>query len=74
LAPRVRVNAVAPGLTATDMTAAMPQKVLEKLVSRVPMGRMGTPGEVAAEVVALLDDATAYVTGQVRYVCGGRSM
>jgi NAD(P)-dependent dehydrogenase (short-subunit alcohol dehydrogenase family) len=74
LAPRVRVNAVAPGLIATDMTAAMPERVLDKLVSRVPAARMGTPAEVADEVVALLGPSTGYVTGQVRYVCGGRSL
>jgi 3-oxoacyl-[acyl-carrier protein] reductase len=74
LAPRVRVNAVAPGLIATEMTAAMPERVLDKLISRVPAGRMGLPEEVAAEVVALLGSATTYVTGQVRYVCGGRSI
>lgn len=74
LAPRVRVNAVAPGLIATDMTAAMPDKVLDKLVSRVPLARMGEPAEVATAVAELLGPSSAYVTGQTVYVCGGRSI
>lgn len=74
LAPRVRVNAVSPGLIATDMTAAMPEQVLEKLVARVPLERMGTPDEVAGQVAFLLGPSSAYVTGQIVYVCGGRSI
>jgi 3-oxoacyl-[acyl-carrier protein] reductase len=74
LAPRVRVNAVSPGLIATDMTAAMPEQVLAKLVARVPLARMGRPEEVAEQVAHLLGPASAYVTGQVVYVCGGRSI
>jgi 3-oxoacyl-[acyl-carrier protein] reductase len=74
LAPRVRVNAVAPGLIATDMTAAMPEHVLGKLVARVPLARMGEPAEVAVAVADLLGPSSAYVTGQTVYVCGGRSI
>ena len=73
LAPRVRVNAVAPGLIATPMTAAMPPHVLEKLVGRVPLGRAGDPADVAAQIAFLLSDGAGYVTGQTVYVCGGRS-
>lgn len=74
LAPRVRVNAIAPGLIRTPMTAAMPSKVLGKLVNRIPLGRMGEPADVAATVAHLLSDDAAYITGQVVYVCGGRSL
>jgi NAD(P)-dependent dehydrogenase (short-subunit alcohol dehydrogenase family) len=74
LAPRIRVNAVAPGLTASEMTKAMPEKVLTKLVDAIPMGRMAEPSEIAGVVSTLLSPATGYVTGQVLVACGGRSL
>jgi NAD(P)-dependent dehydrogenase (short-subunit alcohol dehydrogenase family) len=74
LAPRVRVNAVAPGLIATDMTAAMPEKVRDKLVAAVPLQRMGQPAEVAETVAYLCSSRSDYVTGQVLIACGGRSL
>jgi 3-oxoacyl-[acyl-carrier protein] reductase len=73
-APRVRVNAVAPGFVATEMTAAMPDEVRDKLVARVPAGRMGQPEEIAAAVAWLLGPEAGYVTGQTVVVCGGRSI
>ena len=73
-APAVRVNAVAPGLIDTPMTAAMPGDVLEKLVARVPAGRIGSPEDVAAAVARLCSADAGYVTGQVLFVCGGRSI
>jgi NAD(P)-dependent dehydrogenase (short-subunit alcohol dehydrogenase family) len=73
-APRVRVNAMAPSLVDTPMTQAMPPEVLEKLVSRIPAGRIGSPEDVA-ELVAFLASAEAgYITGQVVLACGGRSL
>ncbi len=74
LAPKVRVNAVAPSLTASEMTLAMPEKVLTKMVASIPMGRMGEPHEIAETVAALASPAMAYVTGQVLVACGGRSL
>ncbi|MBX6342851.1 MAG: SDR family oxidoreductase, partial [Thermomicrobiaceae bacterium] len=74
LAPRVRVNAVAPGLIATEMTMAMPEHVRQRLVERIPLGRMGVPAEVASVVAFLVSDAASYVTGQVVLICGGRSV
>jgi 3-oxoacyl-[acyl-carrier protein] reductase len=73
-APRVRVNAVAPGFIATEMTAAMPDDVRDKLVARVPADRMGRPEEIAAAVAWLLGPESDYVTGQTLVVCGGRSV
>jgi 3-oxoacyl-[acyl-carrier protein] reductase len=73
-APRVRTNAVAPGLIDTPMTQAMPPDVLEKLVAKVPAGRIGTPDDIAAAVAFLASDAGSYVNGQVLTVCGGRSI
>jgi NAD(P)-dependent dehydrogenase (short-subunit alcohol dehydrogenase family) len=74
LAPRVRVNAIAPSLTASEMTLAMPDKVLNKMIASIPLGRMGEPEEIAATVAALASEDMAYVTGQVVVACGGRSL
>ena len=74
LAPRIRVNAVAPGLIETAMTAAMPPEVLAGLVQRIPVGRPGRPEEVADLVAFLLSDQAAYITGEVYIIGGGRSL
>jgi NAD(P)-dependent dehydrogenase (short-subunit alcohol dehydrogenase family) len=73
-APRVRVNAVAPSLVDTPMTQAMPPDVLAKMIARIPAGRIGTPDDVAGIVAFLASPAAAYVTGQVIFACGGRSV
>jgi 3-oxoacyl-[acyl-carrier protein] reductase len=74
LAPRVRVNAIAPSLTASEMTRAMPDKVLDKMIASIPLGRMAEPREIAETIAALASPAMAYVTGQVVVACGGRSL
>jgi 3-oxoacyl-[acyl-carrier protein] reductase len=74
LAPRVRVNAIAPSLTASEMTRAMPEKVLDKMIASIPLGRQAEPEEIAETIAALASTATAYVTGQVLVACGGRSL
>ena len=67
----VRVNAVAPGYIATDMTASLPDKVKETFLEKIPLKRMGTPQDVAAAVLFLASDDSAYITGQVLPVDGG---
>ncbi|MDR1307957.1 MAG: 3-oxoacyl-[acyl-carrier-protein] reductase [Treponema sp.] len=70
----VRVNAVAPGFVGTDMTAGLPDKVKETMLEQIPLKRMGTPGDIAAAVLFLASDASAYITGQVLAVDGGMFM
>jgi NAD(P)-dependent dehydrogenase (short-subunit alcohol dehydrogenase family) len=74
LAPRVRVNAIAPGLIGTEMAMAIPDEVLEKMVSAIPLDRMGTPDEIANVVWFLLTPLSSYITGEVIVVGGGRSL
>jgi 3-oxoacyl-[acyl-carrier protein] reductase len=74
LASRIRVNAVAPGLTASEMTKAMPEQALDKLVVAIPMERMAEPREIADVVAMLGGPGAGYVTGQVLVACGGRSI
>ena len=68
------MSAVAPGLIATEMTNAMPEHVLDRLVAAVPTGRMGQPAEIAETVAFLASERASYVTGQVLVACGGRSL
>jgi 3-oxoacyl-[acyl-carrier protein] reductase len=66
----ILVNSVAPGFIETDMTAALPDEARARILERVPLGRMGTPDEVA-EVVAFLASRATYVHGTVIHVNGG---
>jgi 3-oxoacyl-[acyl-carrier protein] reductase len=67
----ITVNAVAPGFIATEMTAALGEAVLETAVGRVPLGRLGTPEEVAAAIRFLALPEAGYITGCVLHVDGG---
>jgi acetoacetyl-CoA reductase len=70
----ITVNSVTPGYISTDMTAAVPPAVMEKLVTRIPAGRLGEPNEVARVVEFLADPESGYITGQVYAVNGGLYM
>jgi NAD(P)-dependent dehydrogenase (short-subunit alcohol dehydrogenase family) len=70
----ITVNTVTPGLIATEMTADIPEKVMSKLTSQIPVGRAGRPEEVARVVHFLAADASSYITGQVWGVNGGMDM
>ena len=72
LAPAVRVNAIAPGLVATEMTMAIPADIRQKMIDNIPLGRMGEPSEIAGLVSYLV--APGYITGHVFVVGGGRSL
>ena len=70
----ITVNMVAPGFIDTDMTAVLPEKVREEMVKGIPMGRMGTPEEVAEAVLFLASDQASYITGQIINLDGGMVM
>ena len=73
-ARNVTVNAVAPGFIDTDMTAALPEKAREAMLTTIPMGRLGQAEDVAQAVAFFAGDASAYVTGQVLCVDGGMAV
>jgi 3-oxoacyl-[acyl-carrier protein] reductase len=68
---KIRVNAVAPGFIATAMVKAMPEKVLESMVAHTPIGRMGTPEDVANAYAWLASDQASFIHGTVLSVDGG---
>jgi 3-oxoacyl-[acyl-carrier protein] reductase len=70
----VTVNAVAPGFIQTEMTESLPEKVKAEMMAQIPLGRFGTPEEVAQAVAFLASEAAAYLTGQVIHVNGGMLM
>ncbi len=67
----IRVNAVAPGFIATEMVKKMPEKVVQGMVAHTPLGRMGTPEDVAEAYAWLASDAASFITGAVLSVDGG---
>jgi 3-oxoacyl-[acyl-carrier protein] reductase len=67
----IRVNAVAPGFIATEILKAMPEKVIASMVQHTPLGRMGTPEDVANAYAWLASDEASFVTGEVLSVDGG---
>jgi acetoacetyl-CoA reductase len=70
----VTVNAIAPGYIDTDMVAAVPPEVLQKIVARVPVGRLGRADEIARGVAFLVDENAGFVTGSTLSINGGQHM
>jgi acetoacetyl-CoA reductase len=70
----VTVNAIAPGYIDTDMVRAVPANVLEKIVARIPVGRLGHAQEIARGVLFLVSDAGGFVTGSTLSINGGQHM
>jgi acetoacetyl-CoA reductase len=70
----ITVNDVAPGYIATDMVSAVPQDALDKVIAKIPVGRLGEPDEVARMVEFLADPDSGFITGQIFSVNGGQYM
>ena len=70
----INVNAVAPGFIQTEMTARLPEDLKQKMQEAIPLGRFGSPGDVAAVCVFLASEEASYITGQTIIVDGGMVM
>jgi acetoacetyl-CoA reductase len=70
----VTVNAIAPGYIDTDMVAAVPQPVLDKIVAKIPVGRLGQAYEIARGVAFLASKDAAFITGSTMSINGGQHM
>ena len=70
----ITVNTIAPGYTETDMVRAVPASVLEQIIARIPVGRLGKPEEVARAVLFLVADEAGFITGTMLSVNGGQHM
>lgn len=70
----ITVNCVAPGFIETDMTAVLPEAVKEKLLTEIPLSRLGQPEDVAAAVAFLASEQAGYITGQVLCIDGGMAI
>ena len=70
----ITVNAIAPGYTDTDMVSAVPAPVLEKIIAKIPVGRLGKADEIARGVVFLVADDAGFITGSTLSINGGQHM
>ena len=68
----ITVNCICPGYINTEMVAAVPENVLEKIIAGIPVGRLGAPEEIAATVNYLVSDAASFMTGSVLSINGGQ--
>ena len=66
----IRVNAVAPGITYTDMMRAVPKEVIEPLIAKIPLRRLGQPEDIANAFVFLASEKASYITGAILNVDG----
>jgi 3-oxoacyl-[acyl-carrier protein] reductase len=73
-APHVRINCVAPGLIDTEMARVLPPDMRQAVVDQTPLGRLGTPEEIAAVIRFLLSDESSFMTGHTIAASGGRIM
>lgn len=70
----ITVNAIAPGYVATDMVRAVPERVLEKIIATIPVGRLGDPHDIARGVMFLIGDDAGFMTGATLDINGGQHM
>ncbi len=70
----ITVNAIAPGYVLTDMVRAVPEKVLEKIIATIPVGRLGDPNDIARSVLYLVADDAGFITGSTLSINGGQHM
>lgn len=70
----ITVNAIAPGYVLTDMVRAVPEKVLEKIIATIPVGRLGDPDDIARGVMFLISDEASFITGSTVDINGGQHM
>jgi len=70
----ITVNAIAPALVDTPLFRGLKDEIQERLLKTVPVGRIGTPADIANAAAFFASDESSYVTGQLLYVCGGRSV
>ena len=67
----VRVNAIAPGITQTDMVVGLKKEFLDRRIAQIPLGRIATPQDIAEACVFLASDNSSYISGQVLGIDGG---
>ncbi|KUK53454.1 MAG: Putative 2-hydroxy(Phenyl)methyl-succinyl-CoA DH BbsD, partial [Desulfotomaculum sp. 46_296] len=70
----INVNCICPGLIKTPLYDALTEEQIAALVKAQPMGEIGKPSDIAQGVLFFVDDDAGYVTGQVIFICGGRSL
>ena len=70
----ITVNCVAPGFIDTDMTQSLPDDYKEQLVSKIPLGRLGSPNDIGQAVTFLASDHASYITGETLHINGGMLM